>query len=220
MLEPLRSAQSKSMPTSPARTCAALLILATSAAARLDAQDTTAVTREPGSRQTSPMLFVTPLLSAGWSQTLGTPKAWTRTWGGYGSRVGDQLGYLAVKTTVRHLVDRAVPWVDDRSPCLSHPVSLARETLTRAGCAIVRTGTLRTGGGDLRPNLPFLTGAVVGTVTSLSWRPERKSAVSSRSFVLQRIAITYGATAFVRLVTDWRADSRQQPEARPPMPAP
>ncbi|QJR36602.1 hypothetical protein [Gemmatimonas groenlandica] len=204
------------MPSSPARTRAALLILAISAAGRLDAQDTTAVERESVSRKPSPMLLVTPFLSAGWSQTLGTPKAWPRTWGGYGSRLGDQLGFLAVKTTVRHVVDRAVPWVDDHSACITRPVSLARETLTRAGCAIVRTGTLRTDGGDMRPNLPFLTGAVVGTVTSLSWRPERQSAVSSRSFVLQRIAITYGATAFVRLVTDWRADARRQPASRQP----
>ncbi|WP_310571793.1 hypothetical protein [Gemmatimonas sp.] len=204
------------MLTSPARRCAALLILATSAALRLDAQDTTSVERAAVSGKPSPMLFVTPLLSAGWSQTLGTPKAWKRTWGGYGSRVGDQLGYLAVKTTVRHLVDRAVPWVDDHSVCITPPVSLARETLTRAGCAIVRTSTLRTAHGDVRPNLPFLAGAVIGTVTSLSWRPERQTAVSSRSFVLQRIAITYGATAFVRLVTDWRADARRRPEARQP----
>lgn len=202
------------MPTPPARTQAALLLLATFSAARLDAQDTTAVERAWVSRHPSPMLFVTPLLSAGWSQTLGTPKAWKRTWGGYGSRVGDQYGYLAVKTTVRHLVGRAVPWVDDQAACITQPVSLARETLTRAGCAIVRTGTLRTRSGDMRPNLPLLAGAAVGSAVSLSWRPERSSAVSSRSFILQRVAITYGATAFVRLVTDWRADAKRQPAPR------
>lgn len=214
MLEPLVSVRSHRMPVLPVRQLVALLLLAMPAAARLDAQDTTAVERASLSRAASPMLFVTPLLSAGWSQTLGTPKAWKRTWGGYGSRVGDQFGYLAVKTTVRHLVDRVVPWEDDQSACITEPVSLTRETLTRAGCAIVRTSTLRTASGEVRPNLPFMTGAVVGTVTSLSWRPERQSAVSSRSFVLQRLAITYGATAFVRLVTDWRADAKRQPPPR------
>lgn len=191
-----------------------LAIFGLCAAARLDAQDTTRVERETATPTASPMLFVMPLVSAGWSQTLGTPKAWKRTWGGYGARVGDQYGYLAVKTTVRHLVDRAVPWEDDHSACISRRVSFARETVTRAACAIVRTTTLQTARGDLRPNLPLLAGAAVGSAVSLSWRPERSSAVSSRSFVLQRFAITYGATAFVRLVTDWRADAKRQPAPR------
>lgn len=191
---------------------AALLIFTILSANRVQAQaDSASLVAESQSEttKTSPMLFVTPFLSAGWSQTLGTPKAWKRTWGGYGSRVGDQLGFLAVKMSVRHVVDRAVPWVDDRSACITRPVSLVRETISRTGCAIARTSTLRTTGGDLRPNLPFLAGALVGTVTSLSWRPERRSAVSSRSFVLQRFAITYGATSLVRMVTDWRADDKR-----------
>ncbi len=154
----------------------------------------------------SPMLFITPFLSAGWSQTLGTPDAWKRTWGGYGSRVGDLYGLVVVSTSTRLLVDRAVPWVHDRSPCLSQPISWRREVVVRAGCAVARTSTMRTTNGNLRPNLPLLTGITVGTVTSLSWRPERHSATSSRAFVAQRIAISYGATVLVRLVHDWRAD--------------
>lgn len=160
------------------------------------------------------MLFVTPLLSAGWSQTLGAPQAWKRTWGGYGSRAGDLYGFLVVRTSVRHLVDRAVPWVDDRSPCLSQPVFWGREVVIRAGCAFTRTTTLRTSNGNLRPNLPLLTGLTVGTATSLSWRPERRSAVSSRAFVAQRLAISYGATVLVRLVQDWRADAKGALSAR------
>jgi len=159
----------------------------------------------------SPMLLVTPLLSAGWSQTMGTPEAWKRTWGGYGSRVGDLYGFLVVRTSVRHLVDRAVPWVDDRSPCIIRPVSRSREVVVRAGCAFVRTGTLRTTGGSLRPNLPWLAGITVGSATSLSWRPERHSAASGRAFVAQRLAISYGSTVLVRMVRDWRADAKARP---------
>lgn len=195
----------------------ATLLFAMLSATRLEAQADSAKTDDERQAETvkpSPMQFVTPFLSAGWSQTLGTPIAWKRTWGGYGSRVGDQLGFLAVRTSVRHLVDRAVPWVDDRSPCITQPASLVRETVSRAGCAIARTATLRTTRGDRRPNLPFLAGAAVGTVASLSWRPERQSAVSSRAFVLQRFATSFGATALVRMVTDWRADSTRQPGQR------
>ena len=194
-----------------------LLIFAMLAANRLEAQADSAATMADSTSneaKRSPMMFVTPFLSAGWSQTLGTPNAWKRTWGGYGARAGDQLGFLAVRTSVRHLVDRAVPWVDERSPCITRPGSLARETISRASCAIARTSTLRSTAGDLRPNLPFLAGALVGTVTSLSWRPERQSAVTSRAFVLQRFATTYGATSLVRMVGDWRADNKRRPAQR------
>jgi|GEM_PF-3122293 len=159
----------------------------------------------------SPTVLIAPLLTAGWSQTLGTPDAWRRTWSGYGSRVGDLYGFIVVRTTVRHLVDRAVPWVDDRSPCLSKPVSWGREVVARTGCAIVRTSTMRTTAGSLRPNLPFFAGVTAGTVASLSWRPERQSAVSSRAFVAQRLAISYGATVLVRLAKDWRTDAKTRP---------
>ncbi len=154
------------------------------------------------------MLYVTPFISASWGQTLKTPKAWPRTAGGYASRVGDQFGFLIVEEGVKHLVDRAVPWVDDRSTCLKNPVSFAREVITRFGCAVARTSTMRTTEGELRPNLPFISGALIGTGASLTWRPERSSAVSSRAFVVQRLGITYGATALVRMITDWRADSK------------
>jgi hypothetical protein len=207
---PLRSVQSR-MPIRPAHRVATLLICIICSATRLDGQDTTTVERTPPPAKPSPMLYITPFLSAGWSQRLGTPKAWKRTWGGYGSRVGDQFGSLVVRESVRRLVDHAVPWVDDRSPCLSHPVSPAREVVVRTGCAIARTSTLRTTSGELRPNLPFLTGIAVGSATSLSWRPERHSAASSRAFVAQRLAISYGATVLVRLVKDWRADAKARP---------
>ncbi len=154
------------------------------------------------------MLYVTPFLSAGWGQTLKTPKAWPRTVGGYASRVGDQFGFLIVEESVKLAVDRAVPWVNDRTTCLKKPVSLGREVLTRFGCAVARTSTMRTTEGELRPNLPFISGALIGTGVSLTWRPERSSAVSSRAFVVQRLGITYGATALVRMITDWRADAK------------
>ena len=195
----------------PARRSATLLIVAMCSATRLEGQ--AAAEPEPAAQSAKPgrMRVITPFLSAGWSQSLGTPNAWERTWGGYGSRVGDQFGFLVVRESVRQLVDHAVPWVDDHSPCVAHPVSRAREVVIRTGCAIARTSTLRTTSGEVRPNLPFLTGIAVGSVTSLSWRPERHSASSSRAFVAQRLAISYGATVLVRLVKDWRADTTARP---------
>ncbi|WP_373070809.1 hypothetical protein [Gemmatimonas sp.] len=198
------------MPAPATRRLATLLAFAIFSAphAAANAQAAAELARELPSERRKAMLFVAPLLSAGWSQTLGAPKAWKRTWGGYGSRAGDLYGFLVVRTSVRYVVDRAVPWVDDRSPCLSQPVFWGREVVIRAGCALTRTTTLRTSDGNLRPNLPLLTGLTVGTATSLSWRPERRSAVSSRAFVAQRLAISYGATVLVRLVKDWRADAK------------
>lgn len=204
------------MPTPRARSRSALLILAVCAAPHLEAQvgpipvaDTAAsVTgNEAPSTLPIPRRFITPFLSAGWSQTLGTPNAWKRTWGGYGSRVGDQFGFLVVGQSVRRLVDHAVPWVDDRSPCVASPLSRTREVVVRAGCAIERTSTLRTTSGAMRPNLPLLVGAAVGSLTSLSWRPERQSATAGRAYVAQRMGTTYGVAVLVRLVTDWRADA-------------
>lgn len=206
---PLLSVQSHPMLPPPGRRLAMLLILTACSAVRLEGQ--AATEPEPPAEKASPMLFVAPFLSAGWSQALGTPKAWKRTWAGYGSRVGDRFGFLVVEESVRRLVDHAVPWVDDRSPCLPHPVSRVREVVVRTGCAITRVSTLRTASGALRPNLPFLTGTAVGTVTSLSWRPERQSAASGRAFVAQRLAISYGAAVMVRLVKDWRADANERP---------
>jgi len=198
------------MPAPATRRLAALLAFAIFSAphAAANAQAAAELAKELPAERKKPMLFVAPLLSAGWSQTLGTPEAWKRTWGGYGSRAGDLYGFLVVRASVRYLVDRAVPWVDDRSPCLSQPVSWGREVVSRAGCAFTRTTTLRNFDGNLRPNLPLLTGLTVGTVASLSWRPERQSAVSSRAFVAQRLAISYGATVLVRLAKDWRADAK------------
>ncbi|WP_411282305.1 hypothetical protein [Gemmatimonas sp.] len=201
------------MPASPNWRLAALLIIAAlgvpRAAARAQTVAEPAVERV--SDRPSPIQLVTPLLSAGWSQTMGTPEAWKRTWGGYGSRVGDLYGFLAVRTSVRYLVDRAVPWVDDRSPCISRPVAWSREVVVRAGCAFVRTSTLRTTAGNRRPNLPLLAGITIGSATSLSWRPERHAAASGRAFVAQRLAISYGSTVLVRMVRDWRADAKARP---------
>ncbi len=204
------------MPAPSSRRLIALVLVTAFGAphASASAQIAGDAAQQPHIGKLTTIRLVTPLLSGAWSQTRGTPTVWKRTWGGYGSRLGDGYGYLVVKTGVQHVVGRAVPWGADVAPCITRPLSLIRETATRAGCAIARTTTLRTTSGDRRPNLPLFAGAVVGTFTSLSWRPERQSAVSSRSFVIQRFAITYGTTALVRLVADWRADAKQQPRRR------
>jgi hypothetical protein len=167
----------------------------------------------PAPLQTVPrkaLVYVRPFLSAAWSQTLGTPEAWKRTWGGYGSRVGDQFGFLLVGEGARRLVDRAVPWENDRSPCVQQPHSFSREVIVRASCAITRTTTLRTATGARRPNLPLFAGITVATATSLSWHPEQHTAVTGRAYVAQRIATSYGAAIFWRFLRDWRTDTHQR----------
>lgn len=135
-------------------------------------------------------------------QLLGSPEAWPRTWGGYSRRVGDQIGFAVAERSVEALVSRAVPWTPDSAPC----TTLARPSINRAlGCGVTRTFTLRTAQGERRPNLPFITGVVVATATSLAWRPEADNAVKARSLVGQRIGIVFGATVLRSAYTEWRA---------------
>ncbi|HYW32326.1 MAG TPA: hypothetical protein VE869_12515 [Gemmatimonas sp.] len=131
-------------------------------------------------------------------QIIGSPTKWSRTWGGYGKRLGDQLGFTAVEEGVQFVVGRSLPWKDDRSPCGSG--------IRRAiGCGITKTFTLRTVDGRARPDLPFIAGVLAGTSASLIWRPEAARAPKARGFFATRVGIVMGGAAAKRAYAEWKA---------------
>jgi hypothetical protein len=149
------------------------------------------------------------------NQVLGSPKGWPRTAGGFASRVGDQLAFAIVEESLRAAVTASVDWVPDTVPCrrsATHPtrVGLVRRTT----CAVRQTALMRTPDGRARPNLPFATGVVVASVASVSWRPERKSAVTARALVATRIGIVFGASAGKNLLATWWRDRQRSRESR------
>ncbi len=157
------------------------------------------------------------LATAAGSQITGTPKQWGRTWRGYGSRVGDQLGVLVVGRGVRVGVQALLPWEPDPTDCslAGKGTAFPRKARARVACAWRSTTTMQTAGGETRPNLPFAVGLVAATVTSLSWRKERTSAVEARSYVAQRLAISFGATVGVSALFPPRAPVHAPPRSEP-----
>lgn len=131
-------------------------------------------------------------------QIIGSPTKWTRTWSGYGKRLGDQVGFTAVEEGVHFALGRALPWTDDESRC-------GAGVRRAVGCGLARTFTLRDMNGRARPNLPFIVGVLAGTSASLIWRPEAARAPKARGFFATRVGIVMGGTVARRAYSEWKA---------------
>lgn len=136
--------------------------------------------------------------AATFNQATAMPAKWKRTWGGYGARVGDQVGFAVVEESLRAGLGAVMPWTEPAMECRGARASGGRGVWSRIGrattCGIVNTLVVRNADGARRPNVPLL-GAIAGaSAVSLAWRPEREDAAKGRSFVLTRIsAVTGGA---------------------------
>lgn len=173
----------------------------------LPAQDSTAaVAREPEESRSVRMLAVGAVSAATWTQVIGMPEQWPRTWRGYGSRLGDQVGFIASEELLRYSLEKAVPW--HSAACANGTGAAHGGTWMRlrraASCAISSTFVAHNRAGERRPNLPVLGSIIGATAVSLAWRPERADAHKGQLFLLTRAGIVTGATVMNRGVKAWR----------------
>jgi hypothetical protein len=138
--------------------------------------------------------------SASWTQAMGVPDGWDRTWQGYGNRLGDQLGFGASEELLRLGLEQATHWTSITAPCAG--ARAGRPFRARVGaataCGLSSTFMAQNRAGDRRPNLPLLGAIVAASAVSLTWRPERKSASKGQVFMLTRVGIVTGATVITR----------------------
>ncbi len=165
------------------------------AADRAVADSTTAHESSAGSHYT--LLAVGALSAATFNQATAMPAKWKRTWGGYGARVADQVGFAASEELLRFALLRVVPAHGPAMRC--DAARAGRAFWPRAGralgCGVVNTLMVRETSGARRPNVPLL-GAIVGaSALSLAWRPERENAGKGLAFVFTRIGVVTGGTA-------------------------
>jgi len=147
------------------------------------------------------LMLPSPIAVAAGGQVIQTPTTWPRTWSGYRNRLGDQFGFLVVEESVRNGLAALVPWTPRATPCLApSEAGFGRQVASRVRCSWRSTTTLQSRDGSTRPNLPVLVALATATATSLAWRPERANAVKARSFVAQRLVISFGATLAVNAV--------------------
>jgi hypothetical protein len=199
-----------------ARHAARVLALATvvvgTAAAQQPPSPPDSAGRPVGTARAAPvvgMLAGAVVGAASGAQLAGSPEAWGRTWGGYGRRLADQVGFLTVEETVRRSTIALTGWRTAEEPCGTARGALAARPrpdlglLTALRCGVDRTFTARNRAGASRPNLPVVGGIVAGTAASLAWRPEGRAGGSDAiAFVATRLAISFGATIVARTVTE------------------
>lgn len=138
--------------------------------------------------------------AATWTQLLGMPEGWDRTWQGYGNRLGDQLGFGASEELLRLGLEHTTHWRQVTPAC--EGARTGRPFLSRVGaatsCGLAGTFVARNRAGARRPNVPLLGAIVAASALSLTWRPERKTAHKGQLFMVTRVGIVTGATVFNR----------------------
>jgi len=161
---------------------------------------------EPGEARRVAMLAVGSVSAATWTQVIGMPDKWPRTWQGYGNRLGDQVGFTATEEVLRLGLEAALPWRSTPRACPG--ARAGHGTWARLGaaarCGVAGTFVARNRAGERRPNLPFIGAVVAASAASLSWRPERSDAHKGQVFLLTRVGISLGATSINRAVGAWR----------------
>jgi hypothetical protein len=160
-----------------------------------------------------PVMAIAAVSAATTTQVLGAPSKWPRTWGGFGRRVGDQVGFTVIEEGTRLALGATVNWGPDTMPCAGR-VSAGgavrlRAVLPRLGCAVRETVLLRTPTGRPRPNFPLAVGAVGAAAASTLWRPDADTPAHAVSLAATRTAIVIGATVIAHLISDWRQDRRR-----------
>jgi len=154
------------------------------------------------------LMAITAVGAATFNQTLGSPTGWSRTWGGYGRRLGDQIGFAAIEEGVRLSLGATVGWAPDTLPCLGRSTLRVRALVPRLGCAIRETAVLRNAQGRARPNFPLGVGALAAASASTIWRPDASTPAKALSLVATRVVVVLGATMMSHLVADWQNDRR------------
>jgi hypothetical protein len=143
--------------------------------------------------------------AASWTQVIGMPEGWPRTWRGYGYRLGDQVGFAVAEESVRAGLLAVVPWRSMETACVGARAGRAWNARANAAlrCGMHSTFVAYTEAGAPRPNVPLLGAVIAASAVSLAWRPERKSARKGQLFVLTRVGIVTGATVLNRGYRAW-----------------
>ncbi|AMW03901.1 hypothetical protein GEMMAAP_01695 [Gemmatimonas phototrophica] len=138
--------------------------------------------------------------SATWTQAMGVPEGWDRTWQGYANRLGDQLGFGVSEEVLRLGLEHATHWRSVTPAC--EGARSGRPFVARFGaatrCGLSSTFVAQNRAGERRPNVPLLGAVVAASALSLTWRPERKSAHKGQLFMVTRVGIVTGAMVFNR----------------------
>lgn len=168
--------------------------------------DTSAAHAQPSHRFEPRVLALGMVSAATWTQVIGMPEDWPRTWRGYGNRLGDQVGFAAVEESVHAGLQAVIPWRSFEPECTGARAGHAWRARSMAAvrCGLRSTFVAQTRAGEARPNVPLLGAVVAASAASLAWRPERKSAHKGQLFVLTRIGIVTGATVMSRSYRAWR----------------
>lgn len=166
--------------------------------ARAQEVERLSVTAAAESSPATKALLTAVLIAAGASgaQTIKSPEAWPRTWGGYGQRVADQTGFYIVQTTTFRTLASGLDYRPDAVLC-------PKDALVR--CSLTATFTAFDRRGVRRANVPLITSILAGTGASVAWRPERKDNAKTWAFVGTRLGIVFGSYVAERLVLDWWA---------------
>ncbi|MBC7840953.1 MAG: hypothetical protein H7099_01500 [Gemmatimonadaceae bacterium] len=135
------------------------------------------------------------LAGAAGAQALHTPKAWPRTFEGFGKRVADQTGFYLAQAGVSHVVSRATRYRPDDTSCSGQSL---------IPCAVARTFTARDSRNVRRANLPFLISTLAATAASVTWRPERETRSQALSFVATRVGVVFAGFIAERVLLEWR----------------
>lgn len=131
---------------------------------------------------------------SGWiDQSRDDPKQWSRTAGGFGTRVASRFGQSAVQTTVIY-TGAAVFHVEP-----GYHLCACTGFFSRTTHALVSPLTVTTGDGStvLSPLKPI--GALAGGYTAMAWRPGPYDPVKGYQFAATALAINAG----VNLVREW-----------------
>ncbi len=113
-------------------------------------------------------------------QVTNTPDEWPRTVGGAARRLGDQVGFVAIRSITYDQLRRAIPWTASETPC---PHKLA----TRTWCAVTQTFVAYDRDGAPRPDVARVGSIAMASVGSLLWRPERAVRGTASVFVASRV---------------------------------
>lgn len=150
------------------------------------------------------------LAGAAGAQLVKSPERWAQTWPGFGYRIADQTGFYVVQTSTARAIGRALHYRPDVTLC-------PRDALVT--CAFTATFSALDAQGRRRFNVPLVTSIVVGTGTSLLWRPERHDNRQAWAFVGTRLGIVLGGYVAERVAMDWWAQLSQRGRVNAAMPA-
>lgn len=176
-------------------------VLVTAPAMRAQSFEAVSITADHAAPVTKAALTGGMILAgAAGAQLIHTPKAWAQDWEGFGYRVADQTGFYVVQTTSFRSLAAMLDYRQDAVLC-------PRDRLAR--CAFTATFTAFDRNGRRRMNVPLVGSILVGTGTSLLWRPERHDNGESWAFVGTRLGIAFGGYVVERVVVDWWAQRKR-----------